>query len=121
MVKENDDLMAATRYAIMMLRHARNLKPTRLLRFLPRPSLTGGRSWMSTLTGLGPIQKRIRRAFIANPDQELYTADLVPLCYPRHEGKPHRHHRRAIVRAAEAVAERVGRDWPGGVIFRAKP
>lgn len=69
---------------------------------------------------LGPIQRRIWRAFIAKPDAELRTVDLVPWCYPRLVGKPQRKHRWAICRAAQSVAVRVRRDRPGGVVFRAK-
>ena len=40
--KEGDDLMSATRYAVMMLRHARTDIPRR-----PRSTRWDGRSWMS--------------------------------------------------------------------------
>ena len=40
--KEGDDLMSATRYAVMMLRHARTDIPPR-----PRSPRWHGRSWMS--------------------------------------------------------------------------
>jgi hypothetical protein len=40
--KEGDDLMSATRYAVMMLRHARTDIPRR-----PRSPRWDGRSWMS--------------------------------------------------------------------------
>lgn len=70
------------------------------------------------MPGLGPIQKRVRRAFFAYPDRLYRTADLAAWCYPRLKGEPQRKHRWAIVRAARAVAERVGRDGRG-VIFRA--
>jgi len=32
---------------------------------------------------MGPIQRRIRRAFIAHPDREFRTVELVSWCYPR--------------------------------------
>lgn len=67
--------------------------------------------------GLGPIQRRIRRAFVTNPDRQFHTVELVALCYPRLTGKPARKHRWAICRAAKRVAHRVGRDSQG-VIFR---
>jgi hypothetical protein len=66
----------------------------------------------------GRIQRRIWRAFMTYPDQELHTADLVRWCYPRLEGKPQRKHRWAIVRAARRVATRVRRDGRG-VVFKA--
>lgn len=56
---------------------------------------------------------------MAQPGVELRTADLARWCYPRLEGKPLHKHRKAIVRAAQRVAERVRRDRPGGVVFRA--
>ena len=35
------------------------------------------------MNGLGPIQKRCRRAFIANPGSNLTTGFLVRFCFPR--------------------------------------
>jgi len=71
------------------------------------------------LHGAGQIQRRVWRAFMAQPNAELTTAQLAAWCYPRLEGGPRRKHRWAIVRAAERVAQRVRRDRPGGVVFRA--
>jgi hypothetical protein len=71
------------------------------------------------LHGAGRVQRRIWRAFMTFPDVEMTTADLVRWCYPRWDGEPGRHHRRAIVRAALRVATRVRRDRPGGVVFKA--
>jgi hypothetical protein len=59
------------------------------------------------VSGLGPIQTRIRRAFIAHPRRLFRTAELVEWCYPRLTGKIERKHRWAICRAAAAVAVRV--------------
>jgi hypothetical protein len=42
--KEHDDLMAATRYAVMMLREAKTLEPPPPF-VMPRPSARG---WMSS-------------------------------------------------------------------------
>jgi hypothetical protein len=42
--KENDDLLAATRYAVMMLRFAETTQPLRLRR---RPPNHSEHSWMS--------------------------------------------------------------------------
>lgn len=44
-VKERDDLMAATRYGVMMLRHARTVEPFKLRAFRA-PLLAGGTTWM---------------------------------------------------------------------------
>lgn len=71
------------------------------------------------LRGAGRIQRRIWRCFMTHPENEFTTADLAAWCYPRWGGLPTRHQRRAIVRAALRVAERVRRDRPGGVVFRA--
>ena len=50
-----------------------------------------------------PIQKRIRRAFLAFPDREFKTVELVEWCYPRLKGSPQRKHRWAICVAARRV------------------
>lgn len=68
----------------------------------------------------GKLQRRIWRAFIADPDAELRTVDLVPFCYPRLTGEPQRKHRWAICVAARRVARRVRRDRPGGVVWAKK-
>lgn len=39
------------------------------------------------MTGLGPIQKRVRRAFLAHPNREFFTTELVRWAYPRLAGK----------------------------------
>jgi hypothetical protein len=72
--------------------------------------------------GYGRAQRRIWRAFLAMPDRELTTADLVSWCYPRLVGKPGRPQWVAIRRAAEKVALRISRTHtrPGGIIWRAK-
>jgi len=74
------------------------------------------------VNGLGPLQKRCRRAFIANPGSNLTTGFLVRWCYPRLVGKPENNHRRSVRRAAEAVAVRVGRAHARGrgIIWRAR-
>jgi hypothetical protein len=72
------------------------------------------------LKGLGPIQRRIRSAFIYSRAPEMSTAELFRFCYPRESGPPLRKHRAAICRAAMRVATRVRRDRPGGVVFRAR-
>jgi hypothetical protein len=70
--------------------------------------------------GHGRIQRQVRRAFIAHPDRQFTTAELAAWCYPHMTAAPQRKHRWAIVRAAQAMAVRVGRRWPGGVIFKAR-
>jgi hypothetical protein len=72
------------------------------------------------LRAAGQIQRRIWRAFMTLPDQELTTADLARWAYPRLEGELLRKHRWAIVRAARRVAIRVRRDRPGGVVWARK-
>ena len=67
----------------------------------------------------GRIQRRIWRAFIANPGAELRTTELAAWAYPRLREKPQRKHLWAIRRAARKVAVRVRRDRLG-VVFRAQ-
>ena len=85
---------------------------------LHAPGDVGGPCAVVDLHGRGRLQRRIWRAFMANPDVEMTTADLARWCYPRLEGEPLRKHRWAIVRAASRVATRVRRDHPGGVVFQ---
>ena len=56
------------------------------------------------MVGFGPTQRRIWRAFIANPDAELRTVDLGKWAYPR-LSKLTRSEQWSIVRAARKVAE----------------
>lgn len=65
----------------------------------------------------GAIQRRIRLALIGNPGREFYTSELARYAYPLLTGKLERKHRWAICRAAERVAHKVRRDWPGGVVW----
>jgi len=61
------------------------------------------------------------RAFIANPGVRLTTGDLIRWSYPRLTGKPPNTMRYLSVRrAAEAVAVKVGRTYPGGFIWMGK-
>ena len=71
-----------------------------------------------SLRGAGEIQRRVWRAFVANPGAELTTADLARWCYPRWEGAPLRNQRLAIRRAAAKMATRVRRRSIG-IVFRA--
>jgi hypothetical protein len=68
----------------------------------------------------GPVQRRIRTALLGNPGREFYTSELARYAYPLHQDEPTRHQRRAIVRAADIVAHRIRRDWPGGVVWVGK-
>ena len=72
------------------------------------------------MPGLGKIQRRIVRAFIANPGARLTTMDLIVWSYPRWTDPVHSKSQMPVRRAAEAVANRVGRTYPGGFIWRAK-
>lgn len=84
------------------------------------PALTDGKTVaVVSCRGLGRVQLRIWRAFVAMPEAELATADLATWAYPRLVGKPLHKHRLAIVRAAQRVATRVRRDRRG-VVWRAK-
>jgi hypothetical protein len=69
---------------------------------------------------LGTIQRRIWRAFTAEPSAELSTADLVRVAFPRLRGF-RKSHWSSVRRAAEKVAVRVGRRRPGGIVWAAKP
>jgi hypothetical protein len=73
------------------------------------------------MPGLGKIQRRIKRAFIANPGKPLTTGDLARWCYPRWNEPVHSKSQMPVRRAAEAVAVKIGRTWPGGYIWVAKP
>lgn len=67
----------------------------------------------------GAIQKRVRRAFIAHPGREFRTVELLCFCFPRvpAEGIKQKH-RISIRRAADRVAYRVRREFPGGIVYR---
>ena len=66
-------------------------------------------------------QRQIRRAFIAKPGARLTTMDLVRKCYPRLSDPVCNKHRFAVRRAAERIAVKVGRTYPGGFIWVQKP
>ena len=72
------------------------------------------------MPGLGKIQRRIQRAFIANPGARLTTGDIIRWCYPRRRGPIRWQHYLSARRAAEAVAVIVGRTYPGGFIWMGK-
>ena len=56
----------------------------------------------------GPVQRRVRRAFIAMGKAVLSTSELLPWTHPRARGARH-DRRRAVRRACERYCERVGR------------
>jgi hypothetical protein len=71
-------------------------------------------------TRLGKIERKIWRAFIAEPGSELSTIELVQLAFPRlPAGELKRSHWYSVRRAAESVAFRVGRKRPGGLVWAA--
>jgi hypothetical protein len=72
------------------------------------------------MPGLGKIQRRIQRAFIANPGKSLTTGDLAPWCYPRLKKSVVMNNRLSVWRAAPIVAVKVGRTYPGGFIWMGK-
>jgi hypothetical protein len=70
---------------------------------------------------LGKLQRRIWRAFIAEPLAEFCTLQLVRLAFPRlRAGELKRSHWYSVRRAAENVAVRAGRKRRGGIVWRAK-
>jgi hypothetical protein len=80
------------------------------------------------------VQRGIRRAFVAYPDHEFTTRELLEWTHPRARGwrRPRKgnplparardrdNHCRAIRRACDQLAVRVGRRWPDGVVWRLK-
>ena len=72
------------------------------------------------MPGLGKIKRRIFRAFIANPGARLTTGDIIRWCYPRRRGPIRWQHYLSARRAAEAVAVKIGRTYPGGIIWELK-
>jgi hypothetical protein len=73
------------------------------------------------IPGLGKIQRRIKRAFIAKPGARLTTMDLIVWSFPRRTEPIGFKHRVGVWRAAEAVAVKIGRTYPGGFIWELKP
>ena len=72
------------------------------------------------MPGLGKIQRRIKRAFVANQGALLSTSDLICWCYPRRAEPVGFKHRISAWRAAKAVAVKVGRIYPGGIVWQLK-
>jgi hypothetical protein len=81
----------------MTMHKTGNLSPFERL----RPSLNNG-----------PIQRRVRRAFLGTGNTLLSTSQLLEWTHPR-PGNRH-NHRRSIRRVAERYCERVGRDTSVG-------
>jgi hypothetical protein len=72
---------------------------------------------------IGRVQRGIRRAFIVAPDREWTTRELLAWTHtmPLHRGTSRweRHDCcKSVRRAADRRAERVGRVWPDGVVWR---
>jgi hypothetical protein len=69
----------------------------------------------------GPIQRRVRRAFLGTGSRLLSTSQLLEWTHPR-PGNKH-NHRRSIRRVAERYCERVGRDRSVGrpALWRLRP
>jgi hypothetical protein len=77
-------------------------------------------SWPSLNNG--PIQRRVRRAFLGTGSVLLSTSQLLAWTYPRPTGNRH-NHRRSIRRVAERYCERAGRGTSVGrpVLWRLRP
>ena len=78
--------------------HVCNLSP---LHRPPQPSLNNG-----------PVQRRVRRAFIATGKPVLSTSQIVEWTHPR-PGTDRHHARRSVRRVCERYCERVGRGSNG--------
>jgi hypothetical protein len=68
----------------------------------------------------GRIQRGVRRALLLR--SEVTTAELFTWCY-RERGRTRRERQnrsRAVCRVATKMAERVGRVWPHGILWRAR-
>jgi hypothetical protein len=82
---------------------------------------------LSPKNRIGRVQLRVRRAFLANPNRELTTRELMEWThagrlYQGQDSHRERHNYcRAIRRAAERYGERVGRVRPAGNVWRLKP
>jgi hypothetical protein len=78
---------------------------------------------MPPKTRIGRIQRGIRRAFIVRPGvwttrELLEWTHALRLYQGRRSHRERHNYCRAIRRAAERMCERVGRRWPGGVLWR---
>jgi hypothetical protein len=60
----------------------------------------------------GPVQRRVRRAFIATDKPVLSTSQIVEWTHPR-PGTDRHHARRSVRRVCERYCERVGRSGSG--------
>jgi hypothetical protein len=78
--------------------HVCNLSP---LHRPPTPSLDNG-----------PVQRGVRRAFIATDKPVLSTSQIVEWTHPR-PGTDRHHARRSVRRVCERYCERVGRSGSG--------
>jgi hypothetical protein len=83
-----------------------------LLRRPPKPAL-----------GRGHVQRGVEYALIAHNGGPITTSIAVEWAYAlrRYQGKPIKsQHLVYVRRALDRAAVRVGRVWPGGVVWRAK-
>jgi len=78
---------------------------------------------LSAMKRIGRVQRGVRRAFLVRPRHSLSTRELLAWSHPRLARAPLRERRnacRAVRRAAEQLAIRVGRRWPDGLLWRAR-
>src|SRR5262245_54284987 len=78
---------------------------------------------LSAMKRIGRVQRGVRRAFLVRPRHSLSTRELLAWSHPRLARAPLRERRnacRAVRRAAEKLAIRVGRRWPDGLLWRAR-
>src|SRR5262245_45307724 len=78
---------------------------------------------LSAMKRIGRVQRGVRRAFLVRPRHSLSTRELLAWSHPRLARAPLRERRnacRAVGRAAEQLAIRVGRRWPDGLLWRAR-
>jgi hypothetical protein len=88
------------------------------------PNLRPDSSYLPSMKPIkrsGRVQKAIRRAFRARPGQSLSSRELLTWTHPRGAARSLRERRnycRAIRRVADMLADRVGRRWPDGVLWK---
>jgi hypothetical protein len=76
---------------------------------------------------IGRVQLGIKRAAIAAPDREWTTRQLMEFTHtmPLYRGgrsyRERSNYCRAIRRACQKLAIRVGRRWPDGIVWKLKP
>jgi hypothetical protein len=76
---------------------------------------------LSAMKPIGRVQRGVQRAFLVFPKRAFTTRELLAWTHPRGMAtslRERRNYCRAIRRAADRVAMRVGRRWPDGLIWR---